>query len=276
MIEGVFVTEEELEQILAGNKPQARSQEKALSYYRAARFSYGLAYENYRSGELLTGIPLIRQISKTISMRGDYRRGDTRISGAKIIPPPGVLVSEWMVFFDQYVRQGFKSEAFLSFIAKQHVLFESVHPFEEGNGRTGRIYLNYLLISAGYPPIILKGDDKDKTLYYRALEQGDYYLRNMTSRQFNAQDVSDALKKIDASRMEGLIYSSLRSNLDRVIIQLLEEQQNLQLKPAKEVAGILGYSQDSIRTLIKRGKFIGVKRGKEWLTHEKLLLSSMP
>lgn len=50
----------------------------------------------------------------------------------------------------------------------------------------------------------------------------------------------------------------------------METKNGIQLKPAREVAEVLNYSPDSMRTLINRGKFIAVKRGKEWFTHESL------
>ena len=272
LIEGFFVSEEELEEVLASGKPIKRSQEEALNYYRAARFLYGLAYENYRSGRFFFGIPLIRQTSKAIGAKGEYRKGDSRITGAKIVPPPGLFINDWMAFFEEYVNQGFNGGDFLSFLEKQHVLFETIHPFDDGNGRTGRIILNYLLISSGYPPVILKGDDENKNKYYKALEQADKVLRNLTALAFSRQDVQSALEHIDTSLLEELILESLRVSIDRILTRLLEEKEGVELKPAKEVGKVLNYSPDSIRTLISRGKFIAVKRGKEWLTHEKLLL----
>jgi hypothetical protein len=177
-----------------------------------------------------------------------------------------------MALFEEYVNQVFNGGDFLSFLEKQHVLFETIHPFDDGNGRTGRIILNYLLISSGYPPVILKGDDENKNKYYKALEQGDKVLRNLTALAFSRQDVQSALEHIDTSLLEELILESLRVGIDRILTRLLEEKEGIELKPAKEVGKVLNYSPDSIRTLISRGKFIAVKRGKEWLTHEKLLL----
>ena len=78
LIEGFFVTEDELEEVLASGKPLKKSQEEALNYYRTARFLYGLGYENYRSGRFLFGAPVIRQTSKTIGAKGEYRKGDSR------------------------------------------------------------------------------------------------------------------------------------------------------------------------------------------------------
>ena len=272
LIEGFFVSEEELEGVLASGKPLKRSQEEALNYYRAARFLYGLAYENYRSGKFFFGIPLIRQTSKAIGAKGEYRKGDSRITGAKIVPPPGLFVNDWIVLFEEYVNQGSNGGNFIGFLAKQHVIFETIHPFDDGNGRTGRIILNYLLISAGYPPVILNGDDDNKTKYYKALQQADYVLRKLTALPFSRQDVQSALEHMDTSLLEDLFSESLRVSMDRILTRLLEEKDGMTLKPAKEVGKVLNYSPDSIRTLISRGKFIAVKRGKEWLTHEKLLL----
>ena len=149
---------------------------------------------------------------------------------------------------------------------------EAPNDFNDGNGRTGRIILNYLLISAGYPPVILKGDEENKKKYYKALEQGDSVLRSLTEISFSRQDVRNALEDMNATSLEELISEGLRTSFDRILIRLLEEREGMKLKPAREVGMALNYSPDSIRTLISRGKFIAVKRGKEWFTHEKLFL----
>ena len=52
-----------------------------------------------------------------------------------------------------------------------HAKFENIHPFADGNGRTGRILMNYLLINHNHPPIIIF--DEDKKYYYKALEEFD-------------------------------------------------------------------------------------------------------
>jgi Fic family protein len=157
-------------------------------------------------------------------------------------------------------------------LGTQHVLFETIHPFEDGNGRTGRIILNYFLISAGYPPVILKGDEENKKKYYKALEEADSVLKELTEIAFSRQDVRSALEDMNAFLLEDLISESLRGSFDRILIRLLKEREQIKLKPAQEVGRALNYSPDSIRTLISRGKFIAVKRGKEWFTHETLLL----
>ncbi|MEL6695526.1 MAG: Fic family protein [Bacteroidota bacterium] len=50
-----------------------------------------------------------------------------------------------------------------------HLEYLTIHPFYDGNGRTARILLNLILIAFGYPPLIVKTDDKDA--YYRYLSE---------------------------------------------------------------------------------------------------------
>lgn len=55
----------------------------------------------------------------------------------------------------------------LTTAAYLHLNFESIHPFADGNGRVGRILMNYYLMTHGYPPTIIHNEDKG--IYYMAL-----------------------------------------------------------------------------------------------------------
>jgi len=56
-------------------------------------------------------------------------------------------------------------------IAKFHLDFETIHPFCDGNGRMGRVIINYQLIRFGFPTIIIR--DKEKRIYYSSF--GEYH-----------------------------------------------------------------------------------------------------
>lgn len=63
-------------------------------------------------------------------------------------------------------------------IANFHLYFESIHPFNDGNGRIGRIIINYQLYRLGFPGIIIR--DKEKKLYYQGFEE---YLDSKTTKK---------------------------------------------------------------------------------------------
>lgn len=52
-----------------------------------------------------------------------------------------------------------------------HAKFENIHPFADGNGRTGRILMNYILIVHNHPPVTIHEEDRKE--YYDALEAWD-------------------------------------------------------------------------------------------------------
>lgn len=52
-----------------------------------------------------------------------------------------------------------------------HYRFVRIHPFDEGNGRVSRLLMNYVLFKNGYPPVVIKSEDKLN--YLRALNRAD-------------------------------------------------------------------------------------------------------
>ena len=52
-----------------------------------------------------------------------------------------------------------------------HAKFEKIHPFEDGNGRLGRIIINLILLETGYPPLIIRKLSRQK--YFSALDAYD-------------------------------------------------------------------------------------------------------
>ena len=67
--------------------------------------------------------------------------------------------------------QEVKSEKILTAAAYFHAKFENIHPFADGNGRTGRLAMNYLLVLHEHPPITVH--EEDRKGYFEALEAWD-------------------------------------------------------------------------------------------------------
>ena len=274
MLEGYLVSTEELENII-NNNIQTKNSDSVLNYYRTANFMYDLAKQNYLDKIIIFEIPLIRQINHSLKFSGTFRKGAVKIAGAKITPPV-FDIDQYINFYVNFVKNNnYKNiNQFLTLIAKQHVLFESIHPFEDGNGRTGRILLNYLLISNGFPPIVLKGDNESRNEYLSSLEEAESSLIEVFKNRFNETALTNIMSIMEVKKLMNIIIQELILSLDRLIIDILKNEKKLGFMSATEVAKALNYSKDSIRTLINRGHFIAYKEKGEWWTHPLLYLKN--
>lgn len=100
--------------------------------------------------------------------KGVYRRIPVKIMGAAYEPPQPYLIEPQMNELMRKNEQNKKATHPIERIAKFHLDFESIHPFIDGNGRTGRLVLNLDLMQNGYPPINVKFTDRKK--YYEAFD----------------------------------------------------------------------------------------------------------
>ena len=100
--------------------------------------------------------------------KGVYRRIPVRIMGAFTEPVQPYLIEPRMT--DLLVKNEERKEtmSIIERIALFHLEFEGIHPFVDGNGRTGRLILNLELIRNGYPAINVKFSDRKR--YYNAFD----------------------------------------------------------------------------------------------------------
>lgn len=163
---------------------------------------------------------------------GKYRRTDVKIAGLDIELPSHVKVPELMEQFYKWLK-GKNNDHPAKIAAEAHLKFVSVHPFSDGNGRTARLLLNLLLIQKGYPPALIRKEDRqayidsiakaqlqndDKDYYkviYRAVERSlNIYLDVISPKTKKVKAIVSKGKKLlkigELSQKTGVPVSTLR------------------------------------------------------------------
>lgn len=130
--------------------------------------------------------------------RGVYRRVPVHIMGAQHEPVQPYLIQPKME--QLMIDYGSSTEHIVTRLARFHIEFEGIHPFIDGNGRTGRLLVNLELMKAGYPPIDIKFTDR--IAYYNAFDV--YHVKH------------------DLSAMEKLFAGYVNERLD-TYLQMLQD-----------------------------------------------------
>jgi excisionase family DNA binding protein len=169
-IEGNTLTLRETDMVLRGltvDRKPLKDHLEAVGHKEAFEFVCELTKKNIQLSE-----SIIKQVHYLVLAdkkddRGVYRRVPVRIMGAKHEPVQPYLIQPAIEqLIDAY---NWSTEHIVTKLARFHLEFESIHPFIDGNGRTGRLLVNFELMKAGYPPIDIKFTDR--VAYYRAFDE---------------------------------------------------------------------------------------------------------
>jgi cell filamentation protein, protein adenylyltransferase len=192
-IEGNTLVLREVEVLLRDGRAVGQKQLKeyleVTGYAQAARWVYGqaLAPGDWTDDSLLS-LTEVRQIhvramtpvwevaphpdAYDTERPGNWRRHNIQPFPGGLKPPGYTeipsLMTDWVANVAA-IRQD--SAPIAEAVAKRHAAFERIHPFLDGNGRTGRLLTNLVLVRLGYPPAIIY--QRDRSRYLEALRKAD-------------------------------------------------------------------------------------------------------
>ena len=177
-IEGNTLTLRETDLVLRGltiDRKPLKDHMEAVGHKEAFEFVSELVKQNEPLSERI-----IKQIHFLVLVgnkddRGVYRKVPVRIMGAKHEPVQPYMIEPKMEELLKKFMEG--KEHIITKLARFHIEFEGIHPFIDGNGRTGRLLVNLELMKAGYPPIDIKFTDRME--YYKAFDE--YHEKNNLS-----------------------------------------------------------------------------------------------
>ena len=200
-IEGNTLTLKEtkvvLEGITIGGKT-IREHLEAINHKESIDFLEELVQDNNELSEIdIKNIHSIVLKGIDNENAGRYRTENVIISGASHIPPDAIIVPESMEKLIYRYDEWKEKYHPIIVAALLHAEFVKIHPFIDGNGRTARLLMNFEVMKNGYPPIIIKNEERHK--YYDALDvgalTGDYtdFVKMVTKQ---AEEMIDLYLKI--------------------------------------------------------------------------------
>lgn len=170
-IEGNTITLKETERLLTEQlTPKNKTLREIYDIQNTERvFSSILEEPEQLSQETIINIH--KELMMNIDSRTGYRTGDVRIMRSRFKSTPHPYIKADMDLLLKWYMEKRGRMHPLALAGIFHHKFEKIHPFFDGNGRTGRMVLNAMLLSEGYPPMIIQ--KKTRARYLDALGNAD-------------------------------------------------------------------------------------------------------
>lgn len=174
-IEGSTVEAKEVKDVLERKKwPKDRTKEEIAETYGVAEAIYYI-----RKTKEHVSIKLILELHKIVFKNSKPFAGELRLKGIEVViadafgnivhrGAPAAEVRTLLNRLVSWYNKNGKKYPPLVLAAIVHNQFENIHPFQDGNGRVGRLLLNNILLKHGLPPLNI--ELKNRAQYYTALQ----------------------------------------------------------------------------------------------------------
>lgn len=166
---------------------------------------------------------------------GSFREHDIEPFPGGMQPPPWpevlALVEAWLMGARGLTDRN--ASSIPERLAALHAEFERIHPFLDGNGRTGRLVINLLLVRLGYPPAIIY--KRERSQYLRASRRAD---------------------QGDCGALGELLARAVLDNLYRFVVPAIAGPARLVPLPALATEHV---SADALRVAAARGRLEATK-----------------
>jgi excisionase family DNA binding protein len=184
---------------------------------------------------------------------GRYRQNHARVTGSLVILPNPVKIPKLLQDFMGWLRNN-NPDHVAKIASDAHYRLVSIHPFTDGNGRTSRLLMNLLLMQEGYPPAIIRKEDR--------LE----YINSLEKAQIGG----------NLDDFYNLVYEAVDRSLD-IYLEAIEPERASAEKPTgeqrfyttDEVARLLRVDPESVRRYVRSGKLRAVKLGGKFIRIDK-------
>jgi len=248
-IEGNTLSREDVERILLEQKSVPnRPLHDVMETVQHARAFEDLLTRKAGPIRLLTVLQLHEAVFRGIKIdAGQWRRVNVRIAGTRHVPPRMEKVVPMMTEWEAaYAKRDMLGEDLFSLAAWMHFVFESVHPFSDGNGRVGRLLLNLHFLKHNWPPVHVLPPDRNR--YLTCLDRGH---------DGNLGDMEEFF----------------RVAMGRSLLDLLDQvgTREDELRPLKKLAGKSPYSAKYLGLRASQERLPALKASGDWHTSERAI-----
>lgn len=212
---------------------------EAINHPKAIAYIENLAKHDLREDNILRIHEVV--FSGTLGNAGNYRNTQVYIEGSEHRPPPAFEVPVLMDGLLEWLTKNPEELRPIEIAAVLHHKFVSIHPFDDGNGRIGRLLMNLLLIKHGYPLTVIKRIDRRR--YYDTLRKADHG---------------------DLKPFVNFVGRCVEQSLDIYLNAIEPSNQKNRFLSLAEASKLTPYSQEYLGLLARRGRIGATKIGRNW------------